>query len=500
MGWVIFIAGFIVSEWGLTGLFRKAGLDPRKAWVPYYNTWLMVQATGMRRIYFYLQFIPIAGQFVTLALLVDFVRHFGRFSLIDHALAVFAPFIYLPWLGLYSKVRFIGTEGVARHHKSILREWIDAAVFAVVAATLIRTFVFEAYEIPTPSMERSLLVGDYLFVSKITYGPRIPNTPLSFPFVQNTLPLGMGKSFLDWVHWPYMRVYHRPLHRGDAVVFNFPVGDTVIDAAGYGSEITYYEVCRSIGREAVLADPYTYPLVTYPVDKEDNFIKRCIALPGDTLQIVHRQVYVNGIAQTLPPEAEWEYIVQTNGSPLSGDFIRDSLHIDLDNDTFHNFTQMRPDFAYVFTTPALAEAVRRQPGVVSVQIDEDSGVKPDLFPYDTARYKWNDDNYGPVWIPAKGKTVRLTADNIAFYRRIISVYEGNRLERRDGQFYINGQPTDTYTFRMDYYWMMGDNRHNSEDSRYWGFVPDDHVVGKATLIWMSWSHGLRWNRLLRLVH
>ncbi len=514
MGLAIFILGTIASMIGLYGMFRKAGIAPWKAFIPYYNTWEMIQLMQMKQIWFWLQLIPVVGQVVTIAITIDWVKHFGKFTLIQHALVVFVPFLYLPYLGFNKETRYIGNEKVKVYKKSTAREWVDAAVFAVVAATIIRTFVFEAYTIPTPSMEKTLLVNDFLFVSKFSYGPRIPNTPLSFPFVHNTMPVTNGKSYLEWVKWPYMRVLTRPVERGDVVVFNFPVGDTVLDLPYYGSERTYYSAIRNNdfpgGRNAILSDPETYPITVRPVDKEENFIKRCTGIAGDTLQVIDGQVYIDGKGQGYPPESEMYYKVTTNGHPLSEDFLTDSLGINLsvEEDTSAGNTQRGNYYPgdanntwKIDMTPSMVDMVRRQPGVVSVIRDQDTIPNSEIFPNDLNRFRWSTDNYGPIWIPKKGATIQLTPDNLVIYRRSIEVYEGNKFEVKNGQVFINDQPATSYTFKMNYYWMMGDNRHNSLDSRFWGFVPEDHVVGRASMIWMSYGpKGPRWKRMLRMIH
>lgn len=507
MGYVIFILGLIGSLIGLYGMFRKAGVDAWKGLVPIYNTWIMVELMQKKKIWFWLQLIPVVGQFITIALTIDFVKHFGRFSLLEHAFVVFVPFLYLPYVGFSKDIRWIGPEKVKLYKKSVVREWIDAAVFAVVAATIIRTFVFEAYVIPTPSMEKTLLVNDFLFVSKFSYGPRIPQTPLSFPFVHNTMPITDGKSYLEWVHWPYMRVFASPVERKDVVVFNFPVGDTVIDLPNYQSMRTYYQAVRETGRDAILNDPDNYPLIIRPVDKQENFIKRCTGIAGDTLSVVHGQVFINGVGQGLPPESEMYYHVTTNGTPIPDDFIEKDLRIDLANDTLRdnnngqNIAFEGNGSYFINLTPGMVDDVKHLPNVTSVMLDEEVKDSLDLFPNDRAHAHWYRDNYGPVWIPKKGATLTLTPDNIAIYRRAISVYEGNDLMEKNGKFFINGEPATTYTFKMNYYWMMGDNRHNSLDSRYWGFVPEDHVVGRASMIWMSYGQGgLRWKRIMRMIH
>jgi len=504
-GWIIFFVATIGFHCGLYGMFQKAGIKPWKALVPFYNTWLMVQKMELKSYWFYLQLIPIAGQFITLWLCILFVEHFGRFSLADHALTVFLPFLYFPWLGFSKDQRFSGREVVKAHRKSSVREWVDALVFAAVAATLIRLFVFEAYTIPTGSMEKSLLVRDFLFVNKMSYGPRIPNTPLSFPFVHHSLPITNGKSYLEWIRLPYSRYFPNPVRRNDVVVFNYPVGDTVIGE--FQSEINYYDYVRAVEtrggtREMLLAE--RDDILVRPIDKRENFIKRCIGIAGDTVQVIDGEVHINGARSDAPEMSLSPYLVSVKpGSVFPDEFLRDEMNVDPYDEEQRDFmpSSLGPDSYRLNLTEGQARKVQSLPFVLpgTVVREINTAGFGNTFPYDTAHFKWSEDNYGPIWIPKKGATIRLTAKNIAAYRRVITVYEGNELLERDSKFIINGLETDVYTFRMDYFWMMGDNRHNSQDSRFWGFVPEDHIVGKASLIWFSWQNGPRWKRLFQVI-
>ncbi len=498
IGWIIIIVATLGWHIGLYGMFKKAGIEGWKAFIPFYNTWCMVEKMELKRFWFFLQFIPIAGQFITIWICIKFVEHFGRFNVLHHAATVFIPFIYFPYLGFSKNERFAGRKVVLNYKKSGAREWIDAAAFAVVAATLIRTFVFEAYTIPTPSMEKTLLVNDFLFVSKFSYGPRIPNTPIAMPFVHHTMPITNTKSYSEAIYIPYTRWFASPVKRNDVVVFNFPVNDTLINTPEFGSETTYYQAVQAMGRDKVW-NLYGSSIITRPVDKRENFIKRCVAVSGDTLKIINGKVYTNGVPQDESkfPNIERLYIYSnpTNSfvsaetlAPLgiaareSQNDIQDAGNgIKLVNITNKEYAAMSP-------------AVK---GQFAQFYDQRSG---NLFPYygDTA-YHWTADNFGPLWIPKKGATIELTPNNIAVYRRCIEVYEGNKFEINNGKVFINGVEAKSYTFKMDYYFMMGDNRHNSLDSRFWGFVPEDHVVGKASLIWFSWEGGPRWSRLFNSI-
>lgn len=371
------------------------------------------------------------------------------------------------------------------------REWLDAALFAIIAATVIRTFFIEAYTIPSESMEGSLLVNDYLFVSKLSYGPRLPMTPLAVPLVHNTMPLFGGKSYSEAVKWKYKRLPgFGKVDRYDVTVFNFPNNDTVI--AEYPDR-DYYQFVRSEGWAQVHSN---YTIITRPVDKKENYIKRCVGIPGDKIELRDKKLFVNDQPSEAFPHVKelYEFIATT---PLSEDFMQE-----------HEVeVRMQNGRQYIINLPNnQVAALQNLPGATLKPMTYPAGFQsPEpgewTYPYDTVHFKWNRDNYGPVVVPQKGTTVNLTEENISLYRRIIVNYEGNTLEEKNGQFLINGRPEYTYTFKMDYYWMMGDNRDNSLDSRYFGFVPEDHIVGKAWFVWLSYGkNGIRWSRLFRSIH
>ena len=390
-----------------------------------------------------------------------------------------------------------------RHNEELCRRnalyksiygWVDAVVWAVVAATLIHLFVFQLYKVPTSSMEKTILIGDYLYVSKVSYGPQVPNTPLSMPFVYNTMPFSTSKkSYSEAIKWDYHRLKGlKPIRRNDVVVFNFPAGDTVLLE---NQMVTYYDVVReyqatygkSEGRRRLNED---YTVVARPVDKRENYIKRCVAIPNDTIRIVDTEVFINGEPQIDIPTRQYIYFVQTT-APLTK-YTLDKLGIT-------EYSGSAPYYHMSMTDEAVKQ-LRQLPIVADVVRYNDKQGSMNVFPNDEA-YNWTSDNFGPLWIPAKGATVTLTAENLPLYRRIIEQYEGHTLAVGEGgEIIIDGVPTTEYTFAMDYYWMMGDNRHNSADSRFWGFVPEDHIVGKASFIALSvGENGIRWNRLFKKI-
>lgn len=385
---------------------------------------------------------------------------------------------------------------------NFLLDWLDAIIFAVVVVSFINIFFIQSFVIPTSSMESSLMTGDYLFVSKLSYGPRIPQRPLSVPFVHNVLPLSGKESYSDLIKLDYKRLKgFSKVKRGDIVVFSWPHGDTVLMATPTDD---YYTHARIHGREYV--QKYLGPVRVRPVDKKDIYVKRAVAVAGDTLQIVDGKVIVNGLEEKRFPGVQSTYSVVTNGTRINNLILEDA-NINPAECYYNSQTNSYPEMP--LTEKTLKKIVSLS-NVLDVKENiEDYSLNPELFsklifPF-SKDYQWTQDNFGPLYVPSKGSSVKLDLKTLPLYQRIITAYEGNTLEVKDSLIYVNGKQTDSYTFAQDYYFMMGDNRHNSLDSRYWGFVPEDHVVGKPAVIWFSsdknksFPRNIRWNRLLKFL-
>jgi len=399
-------------------------------------------------------------------------------------------------------------------------EWLDALIFAVVAVTLINIYFFQNYKIPTPSMESTMLVGDHLYVSKMSYGPRVPNTPIAFPFTQNRLPIVNKESYLTWIKLPYKRLAgFGQVKRNDIVVFNFPAGDTVVVEQ---SARSYYSILREYAMGAKSQDNYAkaplrswdsyisqarkavessrnFEIVYRPIDRRDNYIKRCVAIAGDSLEVRNGDVYVNGEPQPDFIGIQYEYLVQTNGQPLNPR-VMSKYGISEE----YLGIQNNPKY-YLPLNKSTAEQIKKDiPNIVKVERQIYSNPDYQIYP-NSQQFSWSVDQFGPIWIPKKGSTVALTVESLPFFDRIIEAYEGNTLSVKDGSIFINGEVATEYTFQMDYYFMMGDNRHRSADSRFWGLVPEDHVIGKPKFIWLStekeqsFPKSIRWNRFFKIV-
>ena len=437
------------------------------------------------------------------------------------------PFIYDVYIS--RKIRWSwwkDAEGPVR----FIMSWVDALVFALVAAYFINLFFFQNYVIPSSSLEKSLLTGDYLFVSKVSYGPRIPETPLTMPLTQHTMPVINTKSYIEWPQWDYRRVKGLGKEKlNDIVVFNYPAGDTILTEEKYQAndyyamvysfgqqiyqsqmpnpitpdslspqqQLDYFNMLYNIGRNYIVNNPNEYGSIDHrPTDRRENYVKRCVGLPGQTLQIKNRIVYLDGKANKEPENVQYTYYVKLKAD-LPDDLLKE-LGISGEDLLSLNQNGYMP-----LTKKAVKVLSARKDLVASIRLNTDAATG-EVYPLNAVT-GWTRDNYGPIWIPKKGETVQLTLKNIALYERPIRVYEHNQLDIRNGKIYINGREAHSYTFKMDYYWMMGDNRHNSADSRYWGFVPEDHIVGKPIFIWWSSDpdrrgfSGIRWNRLFRWV-
>ena len=437
------------------------------------------------------------------------------------------PFIYDVYIS--RKIRWSwwkDAEGPVR----FIMSWVDALVFALVAAYFINLFFFQNYVIPSSSLEKSLLTGDYLFVSKVSYGPRIPETPLTMPLTQHTMPIINTKSYIEWPQWDYRRVKGLgKVQLNDIVVFNYPAGDTILTEEKYQAndyyamvysfgqqiyqsqipnpitpdslspqqQLDYFNMLYNIGRNYIVSNPNEYGSIDHrPTDRRENYVKRCVGLPGQTLQIKNRIVYLDGKANKEPENVQYTYYVKLKAD-LPDDLLKE-LGISGEDLLSLNQNGYMP-----LTKKAVKVLSARKDLVASIRLNTDAATG-EVYPLNAVT-GWTRDNYGPIWIPKKGETVQLTLKNIALYERPIRVYEHNQLDIRNGRIYINGREAHSYTFKMDYYWMMGDNRHNSADSRYWGFVPEDHIVGKPIFIWWSSDpdrrgfSGIRWNRLFRWV-
>lgn len=571
---LIFTIQTILVFIGLWKIFTKAGYKGWYSIVPFYNIWIALKIIDKKYWWFIYMLIPFINIYVTILIFIEFARCFSHRGLGYQILIALFPWVMLPLMG-FNKDEYIDPKTAPKYKIGAARDWAECIIFAIIAATIIRSMFFESYRIPSSSMEKSLLVGDFLFVSKIAYGPRVPMTVLSLPLMHHTVPLLNTKSYVEWIELPYHRLPGLgKIKRNDCVVFNFPDGDTLSTA--YQSNVSYYSLIKEYGRTNVWTDKSHFgDIITRPVDKRENFIKRCIGLPGETLKVENGVVYINGKRMESPKDYQLTYYVQIKDGYFFNE--KELINVGVSKEDM----QMMELYYYITLTKSQIQALKTNPYIYNIQptnenkgdyslivddntplfcqilfrpelgdikafllsagisqeqinglrnyptlplskeiiksikqVDYVEKIEPvlamkgyknrDLFPF-FETFNWNIDNYGSVTIPKKGMQIALNDENEMFYGRCIRVFEGNTLEKRGNDWFLNNKKATSYTFKMDYYWMMGDNRHNSADSRYWGFVPEDHIVGKASFVWFSWNKDqkglkkVRLNKLFRTV-
>jgi signal peptidase I len=563
--WIFLIALLVVYSATLPSLLKRAGMNSALGYIPLVNFYPFLKMIKRPWWWLLLLLCPGVNLLVLVIMNIELGIAFNKRSTKDQWFFGALPWVALPTLAFKEKEQaFVGPRDWKGKKKSTMREWGEAIVFAIIAASVIRTFFIEAFTIPTPSMEKSMLVGDYLFVSKVSYGAKIPQTPMSVPFVHNAMPGSLTNSYVDWFTLPYFRLPgFGDVERFDPVVFNFPNGDTVmIDPFYVGHDYFSYvrkeaftiakknygvyaanrfkyeaearknfakgicNVCREERGQKAIGG-----VKGRPVDKKENYVKRCIGLPGENLKIVDGQVFVNDNAIENPAGLMFSYIYKTENIKDMEE-IWDKCKVNIDDRKVmvrdgeargfypkralpKGIEYYRDSSAYIIGTSSFnAEDVEwltknTKVKMLEKNVNRESEVlKVTFYPNSTMEpfSNWNEDNYGPIHIPAKAEKIELTAENIELYRRVIDVYENNEWLEKDGKVFINGAEATSYTFKQDYYWMMGDNRHQSADSRFWGFVPEDHVVGKPVFTWFSKENAeyqeggeIRWKRMFRLV-
>ncbi|MCC6369691.1 MAG: hypothetical protein IT236_01665 [Bacteroidia bacterium] len=533
MGNYIFLVLVLASFFGMAKLFAKAGEAAWKAYVPVYNFYVLAKLMGKPSWWCLIMIVPGVNIIMYGVYGFNVARAFNKPSNQDLLFASLLPYIFFVKIGMDTTAKFVGLDKFKIEPSSIIRNWIDPVIFAVIAASIIRGYFIEAFTIPTSSLEKSLMVGDFLFVNKFAYGPKIPQTPLSFPFAHHTLPLSeTKKSYLEWIKLPYSRLPgFGSVKNNQIVVFNYPDGDTVLLKLQNAS---YYQMVRDYAQlikadyerngqaagktdafyksEAwhFLNDPERKPhgeVVARPVDKRDHYVKRCVGIAGDKFEVRNGNVVINDVVQAMPVHAQHHYIVkaktsvfgenierkETGGVMLSNAILLDQLDIYIsEGEKLGGRSSVSDTVFYDLNMPeSTAQKVKSLPDIYSVTkwVDSANHYEPKIFPHNPA-YKWNNDNFGPLQIPKAGMTLPIDTHNVCLYEKIMNTYDNGIHEvlSKNGQVYYDGNPITSYTFKQDYYFMMGDNRHNSADSRSWGFVPYDHIVGSPFFVWFSMKY------------
>lgn len=484
LSFTLFVLPFAIAYYiGLWKVFEKSGRKGWEAIVPIYNYFIWLKIVKKPVWWIIFTVIPFLNILVTLMLVLEMVKCFGKKRALIQLFAVIFPYIYLPIIGFKKSEEFLGPISKENPknkplQKTPLQEWMDAIIFAGGAALIIRALMIEAFMIPTSSMERTLMVGDFLFVSKINYGSRLPMLPISFPFVHNKMPFTEGtKSYSDIIKLPYFRLPgFEDVERNDIVVFNYPADDIMPN------------------------NPVLGPVNV--TSAKENYIKRCVGVSGDKIEVKNSILYVNDKIAFQAENMQYKYLVKTTETGFNFKMLEKyGFRKPVQGEINMNWGPVGPNTYEFFMPESIAKMMKKWSNVLSVQkiIEPKNTAEQGVFPNDLENFPFNSDNFGPIIIPKKGETVQINKSNIALYKRVIETYEGHDLKMDSKNIYIDGQKVDSYTFEMNYYWMMGDNRKNSLDSRYWGYVPEDHIVGKPLMVFASFENGLRWDRLFKFV-
>ena len=477
----------VIHFLGTWKLYKRAGRSAWQAAIPVYNAIILLRIINRPWWWVFLLFIPVVQLLMFPVLWVETAKSYGYNDTKDGVLSVITLGFYLYYINYFTKSEYEGKRELKAKTKA--GETLGSIIFAVVAATIVHTYFIQPFTIPTSSLEKSLLIGDFLFVSKFHFGARTPGTAIAFPMVHDTIPVVKTKSYASEPQLPMFRLPgFESVSRNDIVVFNWPV-DTV-PYFGYSGPETYFK----------------------PIDKKSNYVKRAVGVAGDSLEIKAGKVYVNNKPLQLPERAELQYSYIIKGDNFNLNTIRNRYEI-TDGFGFKNEKE-RADgiFRATAISDSNVERFRKLPNVEYAKKDilSKDSVDYKIFP-NYKKHTWNRDNFGPIYIPEEGKTVDINPNTIDFYKRIIEVYEGQemgveqKIEIKNNSVLLNGNAITSYTFKQNYYWMMGDNRHNSEDSRFWGYVPESHVVGKPVFIWLSLDYNksgfdmIRWDRMFTTV-